>query len=341
MRRFLVKALQNAGFDVSSYDNGLSAYQRLREEPFELLLTDIVMPEMDGIELARRASELDPDIKIMFITGFAAVALNSESNAPQERQGAVEAGTSARTGQRSEQAADRGLIGRAACHSAPERASQPPCSVSVWKAGAVGPTRRQEARHGRDRSRHRNLAQSAAQQPGRRTIPSTRRSMPAGAGCSTTTAILAPMANCWKRPTRRSRSRSGRRCWPSAPGAAPPMSSGIAVTVADAGLDALIIVGDDQNEQFVDDNMPAVLVYAGESIVNNPLDMPEDAPEWWRRARSQYHVDGAARDYPVDAEARAAHHQCADGPRLRHQPRASGWPSRTARATPSASCTSG
>src|SRR5262245_8240092 len=60
MRRFLVKALQNAGYDVISFDNGLSAYQRLREEPFELLLTDIVMPEMDGIELARRASELDP-----------------------------------------------------------------------------------------------------------------------------------------------------------------------------------------------------------------------------------------------------------------------------------------
>jgi two-component system, cell cycle response regulator CpdR len=83
MRRFLVKALQNAGFDVISFDNGLSAYQRLREEPFELLLTDIVMPEMDGIELARRASELDPDIKIMFITGFAAVALNADSAAPK------------------------------------------------------------------------------------------------------------------------------------------------------------------------------------------------------------------------------------------------------------------
>src|SRR5688500_18878028 len=83
MRRFLVKALQNAGFEVISYDNGLSAYQRLREEPFQLLLTDIVMPEMDGIELARRAAELDPDIKIMFITGFAAVALNADSAAPK------------------------------------------------------------------------------------------------------------------------------------------------------------------------------------------------------------------------------------------------------------------
>ena len=84
MRRFLVKALQTAGYDVISYDNGLSAYQRLREEPFEMLLTDIVMPEMDGIELARRAAELDPDIKIMFITGFAAVALHPASNAPKQ-----------------------------------------------------------------------------------------------------------------------------------------------------------------------------------------------------------------------------------------------------------------
>jgi two-component system cell cycle response regulator CpdR len=37
------------------------------------------MPEMDGIELARRATELDPDIKVMFITGFAAVALNPDN----------------------------------------------------------------------------------------------------------------------------------------------------------------------------------------------------------------------------------------------------------------------
>jgi two-component system cell cycle response regulator CpdR len=84
MRRFLVKALQNAGYAVTSFDNGLSAYNQLREEPFELLLTDIVMPEMDGIELARRATELDPELKVMFITGFAAVALNSGNAAPKD-----------------------------------------------------------------------------------------------------------------------------------------------------------------------------------------------------------------------------------------------------------------
>ncbi|MEM8796950.1 MAG: response regulator [Pseudomonadota bacterium] len=84
MRRFLTKALENAGYEVTSYDNGQSAYEKLCEEPFTMLLTDIVMPEMDGIELARRATELDPDLKVMFITGFAAVALNPDSEAPKD-----------------------------------------------------------------------------------------------------------------------------------------------------------------------------------------------------------------------------------------------------------------
>jgi len=64
MRQFLTRALKTAGYEVVSFDNGRSAYERLREEPFSLLLSDIVMPEMDGIELARRATELDPDLKV-------------------------------------------------------------------------------------------------------------------------------------------------------------------------------------------------------------------------------------------------------------------------------------
>jgi two-component system cell cycle response regulator CpdR len=82
MRRFLAKALVNAGYEVVHFDNGRSAYQRLREEPFELLLTDIVMPEMDGIELAQKASAIDPEIRVMFITGFAAVALQGGRTTP-------------------------------------------------------------------------------------------------------------------------------------------------------------------------------------------------------------------------------------------------------------------
>ena len=83
MRRFLARALERAGHHVTSFAEGASAYEEIKQNDFDLLLTDIVMPEMDGIELARRASELDPDIKIMFITGFAAVALNSDSEAPK------------------------------------------------------------------------------------------------------------------------------------------------------------------------------------------------------------------------------------------------------------------
>ena len=79
MRGFLVRALERAGYHVTSFANGREAFERLKREPFTLLLTDIVMPQMDGIELARRAAELDPDLKIMFITGFAAVTLNSEA----------------------------------------------------------------------------------------------------------------------------------------------------------------------------------------------------------------------------------------------------------------------
>lgn len=66
-----------------------------------------------------------------------------------------------------------------------------------------------------------------------------------------------------------------------------------------AKLDALIVIGDDQNEQYGDDNMPAILIYTGEKIENNPLHLDEDAPEFWRRARSQYHEDNGVRAYPV------------------------------------------
>jgi two-component system, cell cycle response regulator CpdR len=84
MRGFLERALVKAGYEVIAFENGKDALDRLKQEPFTLLLTDIVMPLMDGIELARRASELDPELKIMFITGFAAVTLNTDMEAPKD-----------------------------------------------------------------------------------------------------------------------------------------------------------------------------------------------------------------------------------------------------------------
>ena len=73
----------------------------------------------------------------------------------------------------------------------------------------------------------------------------------------------------------------------------------LAGELAKAKLDALIIVGDDQHEQFFEDNMPAMLIYWGETIENNPLRMAEDAPLFWRKARSQFHETEKPRQYPV------------------------------------------
>ena len=50
--------------------NGKIALQKIPQVNPDLVTLDVEMPEMDGIELARRATELDPDLKVMFITGF-------------------------------------------------------------------------------------------------------------------------------------------------------------------------------------------------------------------------------------------------------------------------------
>lgn len=81
-RRFLAAALEKAGHNIISCADGLEALTALQSnDNFDLLLTDIVMPGMDGIELSNRAGALYPDMKIMFITGFAAMALNRNSDA--------------------------------------------------------------------------------------------------------------------------------------------------------------------------------------------------------------------------------------------------------------------
>ena len=85
MRAYLARALQNAGYDVVAVDRGTHALPYLESEHFDLLLSDIVMPEMDGIELAQHCAEISPETKVMFITGFAAVMLKASRETPQAR----------------------------------------------------------------------------------------------------------------------------------------------------------------------------------------------------------------------------------------------------------------
>lgn len=85
MRAYLTRALERAGYDVVAVDRGTAALPFLEREKFDLLLSDIVMPEMDGIELAQRCAEVSPQTKVMFITGFAAVTLKASREAPQAK----------------------------------------------------------------------------------------------------------------------------------------------------------------------------------------------------------------------------------------------------------------
>ena len=77
MLNFLEIALRRAGHDVLPALDGIEALEAMEEgEEFDLLLTDIVMPGIDGIEHAQKALEIQPDLKVMFITGFAALAVS-------------------------------------------------------------------------------------------------------------------------------------------------------------------------------------------------------------------------------------------------------------------------
>ena len=81
-RQFLTGALVKAGHDVMACADGLEALKALEERTtdFHLLLTDIVMPGIDGIELSTRAATLCPSMKVVFITGFAAMAAEQRTD---------------------------------------------------------------------------------------------------------------------------------------------------------------------------------------------------------------------------------------------------------------------
>jgi two-component system, cell cycle response regulator CpdR len=83
MRGFLSRGLRRAGHTVDAVGDGETALARSRHVDYDLLLADVVMPGIDGIELARRMTTRQPGIRVMFITGFAAVAMQDDRFGPQ------------------------------------------------------------------------------------------------------------------------------------------------------------------------------------------------------------------------------------------------------------------
>ena len=70
MRGYLARALQRSGYDVTTAATGREALDLVESGTFDLLLTDIVLHEASGLELAREAREAHPDIGIALMSGY-------------------------------------------------------------------------------------------------------------------------------------------------------------------------------------------------------------------------------------------------------------------------------
>ncbi len=71
VREFVSRALQQGGHEVTAVEDGLAALQALGDDIFELLLTDIRMPRLDGITLALKVAKDHPNVTILMMTGYA------------------------------------------------------------------------------------------------------------------------------------------------------------------------------------------------------------------------------------------------------------------------------
>ena len=85
MRAYLARALERSGYEVVAVDSGTAAAPLLEAERFDLLLTDIIMPEMDGIQLAQYCNMVSPTTDVIFITGFSGVALRAGASVPNAK----------------------------------------------------------------------------------------------------------------------------------------------------------------------------------------------------------------------------------------------------------------
>lgn len=71
VRDLLVKILARKGYQVSGAADATTALALLETESFDLVLTDVVMPGLDGFELLRRVKGAWPGIKVVVLTGYA------------------------------------------------------------------------------------------------------------------------------------------------------------------------------------------------------------------------------------------------------------------------------
>src|SRR5579864_6715009 len=70
VRHAVTKIIEGKGFSVLAAQSASDALSIIARQHVDVLFTDIVMPDRDGVELAKIAKMIRPDIKVMFITGY-------------------------------------------------------------------------------------------------------------------------------------------------------------------------------------------------------------------------------------------------------------------------------
>lgn len=73
LRELLTEAVRNWGYPVSVARDGDEALRKLRMERYDIVITDLMMPGMDGLSLLQKIKELDKDILVIIITGYATI----------------------------------------------------------------------------------------------------------------------------------------------------------------------------------------------------------------------------------------------------------------------------
>ena len=71
VRQFVERALNYAGYAVTTVPDGNAALEALGKRKYDMLLTDIVMPDLDGIALALKVAKDYPKTKILMMSGYA------------------------------------------------------------------------------------------------------------------------------------------------------------------------------------------------------------------------------------------------------------------------------
>ncbi len=79
MRSLLKDLLDEEGFAVEAVSNGFDALQKLTEHPFDLIITDIHMPGLTGLDLLPRIKKLQPRAPVIVITAFGSDQVQSRS----------------------------------------------------------------------------------------------------------------------------------------------------------------------------------------------------------------------------------------------------------------------